>query len=289
MIYRHHLPPPWPPGTLIRLDELSHHGRPIAGAVELGADRENRITTHPQPGRSYFTAITVGIRRGLVGSTASFSFVSPIEELRTRRYEDRVRLRWNWPEGTQVCRVQWWPEPDSEPTGKPTAQQAAQQADCGRRRYHDDGGFEIPVDFRPTVVSVCALRRDAQGEIASPPVKVTVPGRDATVRYAFRGRDWWAPWLRSRLILTADRSCRVPPLIVVRSPDRVMPLRAESGTAILRLPGLNLRSGKPFSVPIPEPAGRDRAWLGCFVAADDDTTDTDDTAGIALIRADGRP
>jgi hypothetical protein len=274
MIYRHHLPLPWQPGTSIRLDELSRHGRPIAGAVELTADRENRITTHPQDGRSYFTAMTVGIRRALVGSTVSVAFVSPIEQLQARRYENRVRLRWNWPDGTQICRVQWWPGTDSSPgTDSPLA---AQLADCGRRRYHDDGGFEITVDSRPTTVRVRAVRHDAAGEIASPPLEVTVPGQDVAVRYAFRS----APWRRTRLVLTADRACRVPPLVVVRGPGRVMPLRAESGLVILRTPALDLRPGKPLSVPVPVPAGADQTWLGCFVA-------DNSSAGIALIRADG--
>lgn len=279
MIYRHRLPLPWPPGTTVRLDDLSRQARPVAGVIQLDPDQKNWISTHSQDGRSYFTAMTVGVTRALVGSTATVSCVSPISELRAARYEDRALLQWNWPDGVQVCRIQWWPTPDGRPT--------AQVADCGRRRYRDDGGFELPVGSGPTTVAVTALRLDDQGETASVPVEVAVPARAIMVRYAFRGRSRWTPWLGSRLILTADQACRVPPLVVVRSAGLVMPLRAESGRAILRLPELDLTPGEAFSVSIPGPdreqEGDDQVRLGCFFAADAGPA----TSGITLVRADG--
>jgi hypothetical protein len=81
-------------------------------------------------------------------------------------------------------------------------------------------------------------------------------------------------------MLRADRSCRIPPLTVVRSPGRVLPLRAESGTPILRLPEVDLSPGAPYSVTIPEPADPGESRLGCFFAGPV-------PAGIALV-ADGR-
>ena len=272
-IYRHHRPPPWSVGTAIDLAELSRHGRPISGATELadasGPSRQFRLTTPDRDGRSYFTAMTVGIDQALVGPTVAVASVSPVTGLRAERYQDRVRLRWAWPETVHVCRIEWRPEDPSRAGGS---------ADCGRRRYHDDGGVEITVGPGPVTVSVLALRRDAEGETTSPPVRRVIPGREVTVRYRFRRRTRWTPWVRSALVLTADRSGPVPALVVVRTSGRVMPLRAESGTPILRVPGLDLRAGEPVTIALPATADGDTGWLGCFVAVPS-------AAPVTLVRA----
>jgi hypothetical protein len=271
-IYRHDLPPPWRPGTAVPLDELSRHGRPVTATTEAGTDGTSRITADYQDGRSFFTAVTVGKDRALVGPTVSVASASPVGRLRATRHGTRGRLQWDWPEGAHRCRISW--------TAEPEAGGVVQSAECGKRQYHDDGGFEIEVDERPTQVSVATVRRDADGEIISPALKVTVPGQEVTVHYAFQRRNRWTPWRQSRLMLRADRSCRIPPLTVVRSPGRVLPLRAESGTPILQLPEVELSPGAPYSVTIPEPADSGESRLGCFFAGPA-------PAGIALV-ADGR-
>jgi hypothetical protein len=257
-IYRHHQPPPWRPGTAVPLDELSRHGRPVSATTEAGTDGTSRITADHQDGRSFFTAVTVGKDRGLVGPTVSVASASPVGRLRASRSGTRGRLQWDWPEGAHRCRISWTTDPETAGSG--------QFAECGQRQYHDDGGFEIEVDERPTTVSVVTVRRDADGEIVSPPVTVTVPGQEVTVGYSFQRRSPWTPWRPTRLLLRADRSCRIPPLTVVRSPGRVLPLRAESGTPILRLPELDLSPSAPFSVTVPEPAGTGESRLACFFA-----------------------
>jgi hypothetical protein len=276
-IYQYQRPPPWPPGSAVRLDELSRRGRPVSGAIESGETAEQWITTPARDGRTYFTAMTVGLERALIGATVSVASVSPITGLRARRYEDRVRLQWDWPADTQICRVGWWPASDSPGS--------ARSADCGRRRYDDDGGFELAVGHRPVVVSVRAVRRDRDGETVSAPVDVAVPGQDVAVHYRFRRRTRWQPWRGSVLILSADRPCRLPPLVVVHSPGRVMPLRADAGTPILQLPALELSGTAPLSIPVPDPAAAGEGWLSCFAA----TEPTDTGAPITLIRIDRGP
>jgi hypothetical protein len=272
-IYRHRAAMPWPLGAAVALDELSRHGRPVAAAIEDGADGISRMTAAHQDGRSFFTAMTVGTDRAVVGPTVSVTSADPIGRLRATRYEDRVRLQWTWPDGAHRCRVIWWAESDPG---------TAQAAECGRRRFHDDGGFEIAVDSRPTTVSVVTVRRDAAGEIVGPAVEASVPGADITVRYAFRRPARWTPWRPSRLVLLADRHCRLPPVTVVRSRRPVLPLRAESGIPVLHLPGLELSPGAPFTVALPEPDGDTAGTrLGCFFAGPA-------PAGITLVPADGR-
>lgn len=277
-IYRHDLPPPWRQGTAVPIDELSRHGRPVAATTENGMDGTSRITAAHQDGRSFFTAVTVGKDRALVGPTVSVASASPVERLRATRHGTRGRLQWVWPEGAHRCRISWWACENPENTQN--IENTAQFAECGKRQYHDDGGFEIDVSERPTQVSVVTVHRDADGEIVSPAVEATVPGQEVTVRYAFRRRTKWAPWQRSRLVLTTDRPCRIPPLTVVHSPGRILPLRVESGTPILRLPAVDLSPGIPLSVPVPEPDGVAESRLGCFFAGPA-------PAGITLV-ADGR-
>lgn len=289
-IYRHHQPPPWRQGSAVPIDELSRHGRPVSATTEDVSDGTTRITAAHQDGRSFFTAVTVGKDRALVGPTVSVASASPVGRLRATRHGTRGRLQWDWPEGAVRCRISWWRQPDlrdsvqfAESMQFPDSVQftgSMQFAECGKRQYHDDGGFEIEVDERPMTVSVVTVRRDADGEIVSPSVEVTVPGQDVTVRYGFRRRTRWTPWRRSRLVLLADRPCRIPPLTVVHSPGRVLPLRAESGTPILRLPEVDLSPGSPFSVPVPEPSGSGESRLGCFFAGPT-------PPGIALV-VDGR-
>jgi hypothetical protein len=284
-IYRHHGPPPWPVGTAVDLPELSRHGRPITGATERADSRpdsrEFRITLPEQDGRSYFTAMTVGIDQALVGPTVAVASVSPITRLQADRYQDRVRLRWAWPDNVHVSRIEWRPTDSGRAGGS---------ADCGRRRYHDDGGVEITVGPGPVVVSVLAVRRDAEGETASVPVNVTVPGQNVLVKYSFRRRTRWTPWVRSALVLTADRAVHVPPLIVVRTFGRVMPLRPETGSPVLRVPELDLRAGEPRTIALPATADGDTGWLGCFLAPPTHTRAGTDhelkDPGIVLIQAD---
>ena len=270
-IYRGNSPPPRPPGASVRLDELAGYGRPVPGQVVNDAEGESRLRARLVNGRSCFAPITVGAERAVVGVTATVAVMSPVSDLRARRDGDTIWLHWTWAEGCHVCRVEWTGDP-----GQPAA-----AVECGRRRFHDDGGFEITVGFRPVTVLVRSVYRDARGEIASDPVTVCVPGQDATVRYAFRRKTWWAPWRRDRLILRTDRECKLPQLTVVHKAGRIMPLRAEQGTPIFHLPSTDLSPDRPLSVQIPVPACRGPGWLVCFFSGDP----PDD---ISLVRAESR-
>jgi hypothetical protein len=273
MIYRSDRPPPWPPGTSIALPELGGYGRPLPGQPTPGADGETRLGVHPQNGRNYFCAITVGASRALVGPAVPVAVMRPVTGLRAVRSGGRLRLDWRWTDDCHVCRVQWRTREDPPRTAPP--------AECGLRRFEDDGGFEIPVGPQPGIASVRSVYRDSDGEIVSAPAEIEVPGQDATVRYAFRRKTRWTPWRRNRLVLTADQALRMPPLVVVHSLGRVMPLRPEQGTPILRLPEADLLPGVSLSVRIPMPPARGPDWLTCFLDGQSDE-------GVSLVRAGNR-
>jgi len=269
-IYRSDRPSPWTQGTRIPLEELAGYGRPVPGQPVPGGPGESRLRARPPNGRSYFCAITAGASRAMIGPAVPVSLMRAVTGLRAARYGDRLRLDWQWAEDCYVCQVQWRAE--GEPAG------ATSPVECGLRRFEDDGGFEIGIGPQPGIASVRSVHRDAEGEIISAPAEIPVPARDVTVRYAFRRRTRWTPWRRSRLVLAADRAVRIPPLVVVHSVGRVMPMRAEQGTPIVRLPGADLPRAAPWSVRIPAPPRRDPDWLACFF-------DGDPPAGIALVRA----
>jgi hypothetical protein len=269
-IYRSDRPPRWSRGTYISLEDLAGYGRPTSGQPVPGEPRESRLRVRPPNGRSYFCAVTVGASRAMIGPAVPVSVMRPVTDLRAERHGDRLRLDWQWAEDCYVCQIQWRPE--EEQAG------AAPPVECGLRRFHDDGGFEIGIGPQPGIVSVRSIHRDAESEIISAPADIPVPGRNVTVRYAFRRRTRWTPWRRSRLVLAADQAVRLPPLVVVHSAGRVMPLRAEQGTPVVRLSGADLPRAASWSVRIPAPPRRDPDWLACFF-------DGDPPAGIALVRA----
>jgi hypothetical protein len=262
-----------PAGTSIGLDELTRLGHPVPGPAVSGADGSTSLRTRVFNGRSCFTAITVGAERAVVGARTTVAVMSPVTEPCARRDGDHVWLSWTWAQDCHTCRVEWFAGPDRSPAAPP--------AECGRQRFYDEGGFGIAVGPDPVTVSIRSLYRDAAGEILSPPAEVTVPGRDVTVRYAFRRKTWWAPWRWDRLVLRADRECRLPSLTVVHKTGRIMPLRPEQGEPVLSLPGAQLVPGRPLSVRIPGLGRREPGWLACFFSGDP-------PEGISLVPARSR-
>lgn len=259
-IYRSNGPPPWQAGTSVGLPELTRFGHSVLGRVVSEAPGESSIRTRVFNGRNFFTAITLGAERAVVGARTTIAAMSPVTEPQARRDGDHAWLRWTWPEGCHVCRVEW-----SAGLGLPLA---APPVECGRQRFFDDGGLGIDVGPDPVIVSIRSVYRDAAGEILSAPVDATVPGRDVLVCYAFHRKTWWAPWRWDRLVLRADRECQLPSLTVVRRTGRVMPLRPEQGVPVFSLPGPRLSPGRPLSVRIPGLDRREPARLACFFSGE---------------------
>jgi hypothetical protein len=271
-IYRSSAAAPWPPGASVGLDELARGGRPVAGLPASDVDGKRRLLVRPDNGRNYYHAVTVGADKAVLGATVSVPFISPVTALRAARAGSKLRLSWRWPDGCHVCLVQWRPA---------EAGAEAAPVECSRRRFHDDGGFEITAGPRATTVSVRSLHRDTEGEIVSEPAQATVPGLGVTVLYAFHRKTRWRPWRRNRLVLTADQACRVPPMVVVYRAGRVMPLRPEQGSPVLHLAGADLSPAAPLSVPVPLPAQHGPGWLACFFSEDPPD-------GMSLVPAESR-
>jgi Double-GTPase 2 len=157
-------PPPWRPGTVVGLDELSRYGVPLADGP--GPAGTGRIVVDHRPGRYFFTPVTTGRDRGVIGTPVAVATTEPVSGLVATRHDDRVHLRWTWPDRGSLCRVT-------------TSVTGAAVLECTRRRYQDDGGFEVPVGDAAVTLAVSAVHHDVQGEIVSPTVEVELPARPA--------------------------------------------------------------------------------------------------------------
>jgi hypothetical protein len=262
--------PPWSAGSTVPLAELTRHGRPLPGVPEERGDGTMALRTTAGAGRCYLIPVTVGSDTAVVGTTVVLAMISPVQRLRQRRFGEVVRLSWNWPPDVSVCRVRWRPTWDGARAGAGTALGVGTandggQRDCTRRSYDDDGGFKIAAGAGGLSVSVQALIRDTAGETASNPVTVEVPANPATVRYSFQRT--WVPWRarRVRLVLSCDRACLLPALVVVHSADRVLPLSASQAGRIGSVPAQWIDPSAPLAVKLTVPGRRGSGWLACFV------------------------
>ena len=134
-IYQHAAPSPWPAGTVLRPDELARLGRPVAGAAGSGESRISRTTVALPGGRTWFTAVTSGVGRAVLGATAEVSAMAAVRDLQARRYGTGIQLSWDWPDGCHECQVGW------RQAGSPA--QAADPAVCGDWEFRNHGGFLV--------------------------------------------------------------------------------------------------------------------------------------------------
>jgi hypothetical protein len=100
-IYRSNGPPPWQAGTSVGLLELTRFGHPVPGRVVSEAPGESSIRTRVFNGRNFFTAITLGAERAVVGARTTIAAMSPVTEPQARRDGDHA-----WSSGPQAlgCR-----------------------------------------------------------------------------------------------------------------------------------------------------------------------------------------
>lgn len=267
--------PPWPDGSAVPLAEVAGHGALVPGVPEAARDGRMALRTAADTGRRFVTPITGGAETAVVGATVVLTLVGPVRRLRYRRLGEQVRLSWEWPPDASVCRVRWRPSgaggtggagagAGAGGTGGPGV--GVSQRDCTLRGYEDGGGFKIVAGPGGLSVSVQALVRDIGGEITASPVTLEVPADPVSVRYSFhRPRMPW-PKHRVRLVLTCDRTCLLPALVVVHSAERVLPLSAGQGRRVGAVPAQRISPSAPLVVDLAVPgAHRGSGWLVCFV------------------------
>jgi hypothetical protein len=186
--------------------------------------------------------------------------VASVTDLVARRFAEVVRLSWVWPAEGTLVRIRW----RVASSGLPAEREA--QALCSRRQYEDQGGFEVAVGRGAASVFVEAIVQESGRAIAAPAVEVRVEGLGCAVRYAIRRAPF--PGRGRTLLLEAERPCDVPPLVLVRRPGTLPPLRADQGAPVLRVPAQRLDPSAPLAIPLELPSGRARLRLFAEAAGD---------------------
>jgi hypothetical protein len=256
-------PPTWPVDTLVDRAAARSHGNPVSGEPVAGADGTTSMTVPVPQGRMVLTAFVVSGNQARVGASLTLSLVEPVTDLRTERFGGQLRLRWAWPDGANLARITWYPSgTDSRITGR--------QVDITRQAYMDGGGSRVDVGSGALTVSVVTVVRDRGEEQMSPASTGSVPGEPVRVTYGVRQGGRFTR--RQDLVLSANRSCRLPGLLVVHRTDGIMPLRLGSGAIVARIEPRDLTPGIPVSVPLTDRI-QPLSGLACFVAPDSPPAD----------------
>jgi hypothetical protein len=233
--------PSWSPGALLPASEPFQSGRELTGRAEFLPDGRLQLTlpAGELQGRFFFTPVTLGRSVAAVGRTVELAIADPIWDLCAQRFDDLLRLRWEWPEQSALARV-WWQSRDAEP---------AATIECQRRAYMHEGGLELRVGPGAVTVSVQAVIRRGDREVWAVPVQLPVEGRAASVRYRLQRARW--PRREAMLVVEAESACELPPLVLVRRAGSVLPLRPDQGVVVAEVPAQRLEPGLPLSIPVP--------------------------------------
>jgi hypothetical protein len=232
--------PSWTQGELLPATEPFQTGRELTGAPERLPDGRMQLTlpAGELQGRFFFTAVTLGRSLAAVGRTVELAVADPIWNLCAQRFDDVLRLRWEWPEQSTLARV-WWQGKDAEP---------AAAIECQRRAYLNEGGLELRVGPGAVTVSVQAVIRRGDREVWAAPVQLPVEGRAASVRYSLQRPRW--PGREATLLVEAESPCELPPLVLVRRAGSVLPLRPDQGVVVAEVPAQRLEPGLPLAIPV---------------------------------------
>ncbi len=251
-LVRANVPLPWPPGTRISPDDTAGL-QDVPGVPRRGTDGRDVLELRLPPGRHHILALTVGRNASVAGDTAEVRMVESVRGLTADRMHDQVRLGWIWPDGATDALISW---PGSE-------------RHCSRRVYDDEGGAVITIGATEATIEVGAVYPQRDGNLTAPGTRVHVPARGVAVTYRIRGSRWHP---RQRTIeFAAERTTRLPGLVVVRSTGRYAPDDPSEGETVARVGPQDITPGRIVALPVQVVKGR--AWLACFV--DPDTPEAD--------------
>ena len=118
-----------------------------------------------------------------------------------------------------------------------------------RRVFVDMRGAECAVGPGPVVVAVQTVARAGGTETRSAAAIVRIPGRPARIVYRTRVRGAFG-LRRAQLVLTSERSCRLPPIVVVYRDDGVVPLSPDRGIPVAEIEERDLTGGRALVLPL---------------------------------------
>jgi hypothetical protein len=235
----------WPAGTRISLDDAAAL-RDIQGAPRHGSDGRDVMELPLPPGRHLVTPLTTARNTVAVGRAAVAWLVDPVDGLRAARKHDDVEVSWIWPDHATDALVRW-------PGGERRR---------SRRAYEDEGGAVITVGAAETTIEVRAVYSREGRPVVSGCVRHRVPARAVAVSYRLRSASH-----RQRreytFELTAERSVRLPPLIVMRGSTPDPPEHAYEGEVAGRRAPEDIEPGRPVTFTVTGP--RQPRGMACFI------------------------
>jgi hypothetical protein len=272
--------PPWPAGSSIHSREAESYGEPLNVNGVLGPDQRMSHELTLPPVRTFVTAITVRHADAVSGRTVEVTRGAPVQGLSARRFDEELRLTWNWPDEAIAAYVAWQPLAAEHQPGLPAGRQ---QQRCSRRQYEAEGGFAAVMGHAAQRVEVWAVFRGNGKEEFTAPAEIEVRASAIPVRFEFRrvpsrlagtrgGR-------RRELVLVSERPCTLPDLIVVECRHPVVPMTPHDDSIVEKIPGGPLTPGAPWRKVV-ELSPDGPSWVVCFV---DPTKPTARRSGVTLV------
>jgi hypothetical protein len=258
-------PPPWPAGTAIASWDTDSYGQPLNANGVLGPDqRMSHELTLPQA-QTFVTAITIRDADAVSGRTVEITRGAPVQGLSARRFGEEVRLTWKWPDEAIAAYVAWQPS-TAEDQRRPSA--GRQQQRCSRRAFEAEGGFAAAMGHAAQRVEVWAVFKGNGKEDVTAPAEFEVPSMGILVRYSFRRvPGLLGPvrrWRRRELVLSSERPCTLPDLIVVECRHPAVPLIPHDDTTVAKIPGGPMDPSEPLRKTVQlDPHGP--SWIACFI------------------------
>jgi hypothetical protein len=258
-------PPPWPAGTAIASHDVDSYGQPLSAGGMLGPDqRMSRELSLPE-NRTFVTAFTIGDADAVSGRTVEITREAPVRGLSWQRFGEEVRLVWKWPDETIAAYVAWQPIAAADQPGPAPGRQ---QRKCSRRAFEAEGGFAAVMGHEAQRVEVWAVFAGQGKEDLTAPAEIEVPAIGVLVPYRFRRvlgpRDAVGRRRRRELVVSSERPCVLPDLIVVECRHPAMPLVPHDGEIVDQIPGGPVDPSRPLRKMV-ELGRHGPSWIVCFI------------------------
>ncbi|MBE2192855.1 MAG: hypothetical protein IAE83_01635 [Anaerolinea sp.] len=171
---------------VISRDELKQYGAILSVKSDL-----DRTFDPIQPGKTYYTVITLSRTSAYVGNTIEYFAVEEVENLRCRVEHDRIRLFWDFPSGCEKARVIYT---EIVFEGRKTVPQNDGWFEITPQQYDEEGGGFIRLSGHVDQyqIGVRAGYKDNDEIHFSPGETLTVEVRPSVeISYSFRWRSRW--------------------------------------------------------------------------------------------------
>ena len=258
-------PPSWPAGTAIASQNVDSYGQQLSAGGMLGPDQRMSRELSLPGDRTFVTAFTIRDADAVSGRTVEITREAPVRGLSWQRFGEEVRLVWKWPDETIAAYVAWQPMAAADQPG-PAA--GRQQRKCSRRAFEAEGGFAAVMGHEAQRVEVWAVFAGQGREDLTAPAEIEVPAIGVLVPYRFRRvlgpRDAVGTRRRRELVVSSERPCVLPDLIVVECRHPAMPLVPHDGEIVDQIPGGPVDPSRPLRKMV-ELGRHGPSWIVCFI------------------------